>query len=283
MMGSIFWHAREVLVWLSEEDESSALVMDLALAHQELPKLDKPLARDRIASTQCRCRKAMIDLFERSYWKRIWVTQEIELAEADVWIYCGIDVVWYRGLYTTVNSMVFEGSWMIHYDPSFKHCRCKIVPCKHKLLESVVTGVAQIGKPTPKGLNHKESKTLIELMDKYVDTSCEDLRDKIFAFFAMQKDIPNTSHWLDYSLDIHFLFSLLLTLYSNTKHLFPRSETQWMLDRQFEALIGLAECGRMLLRSLQLIVESLHQYVDLLPTVPHSNTGQEIFDTPSGS
>lgn len=99
-MGSIFRHAREVLVWLGEEDESSALAMNLALAHQEHLKLDNPLIRDRIASTQYRCRKAMKDLFKRPYWKRTWVIQEIELAEGDVWIYCGIDVVWYRRLYT---------------------------------------------------------------------------------------------------------------------------------------------------------------------------------------
>jgi hypothetical protein len=33
-----------------------------------------------------------------------------------------------------------------------------------------------------------------------------------------------------------------------------------MVDGQFEALTGLVACGQMLLRSLQVKVESLHQY-----------------------
>lgn len=192
----------------------------------------------------------MKDFFKRPYWKRTWIIQVLELAEGDTWVYCRVDVVWYRRLYTMVQLMLGEVSSMMCSDTSLKHCRCKDDLCEYKLLESVVAGVSGIRKPTPKGLNRKRPETLIELMYKYVSNSCEDPRDKIFALFAIQRDIPNTSHLLDYSHDVQYLFLFLLTMYSNARRFLPRSETQWMIDGQFEALTGLVERGRMLLHSL---------------------------------
>jgi hypothetical protein len=59
MMCSIFQHTYEVLVRLSEEDESCDLIMNLALAHEDNPKPIDDQIRGCVASSQYRIWKAL--------------------------------------------------------------------------------------------------------------------------------------------------------------------------------------------------------------------------------
>ena len=113
MMGSIYRKATKVVVWLGPERDDSGFAMNLVkeLANpstkrhvqQELAKMAKEphLVKRReiifekliadIGFNNARSIDAMHDLFHRAWWKRLWVLQELVLAEYAVMV-CGIHI-----------------------------------------------------------------------------------------------------------------------------------------------------------------------------------------------
>ncbi|KAI1777172.1 heterokaryon incompatibility protein-domain-containing protein [Hypoxylon cercidicola] len=88
LMTSIYGQAESVVVWLGPEAENSRLAVELL---QEVAKVAKqPEAMDNlIANSYWRDHfTALVNLFERDYWRRLWVVQEVLKAQS-VRVYCG--------------------------------------------------------------------------------------------------------------------------------------------------------------------------------------------------
>jgi hypothetical protein len=89
LMTSIYSKADTVAVWLGPEADDSELavkLLDAVAAQSKSPELIKNLI-----SSQSRRRDfaALISLFERDYWRRLWVVQEGFNAR-DITVYCGL-------------------------------------------------------------------------------------------------------------------------------------------------------------------------------------------------
>lgn len=89
-MTQIYKQADQVLVWLGPSYEDSTLAFDL---FRDLGKLD--IDQDMVVQ-QLRGRttqlQALSKLFEREYWMRMWVLQELTVAKS-IMIYCGDDSI----------------------------------------------------------------------------------------------------------------------------------------------------------------------------------------------
>lgn len=87
-MKDIYAKAQSVAVWLGPEREASGLAMRLLshVAHRG----DSPVYIKELIASKARRREfdAVVRVFEREYWQRLWVVQEISNAKS-VDVYCG--------------------------------------------------------------------------------------------------------------------------------------------------------------------------------------------------
>jgi hypothetical protein len=86
-MGSIYVGAEQVIAWLGPESEDSGLAMDYVanttvLGNQPISRLEKVLPPSPAQTA------ALLKLFSKPYWTRIWIVQEILLAR-DITVICG--------------------------------------------------------------------------------------------------------------------------------------------------------------------------------------------------
>jgi hypothetical protein len=88
-MGSIYSRSRSAIIWLGDEDEAAGskaamehliMLCNVVQYNEKIPKtLEDEHARDWVALQR---------LLYRSYWKRIWIVQEVLLSPKAV-VYCG--------------------------------------------------------------------------------------------------------------------------------------------------------------------------------------------------
>ncbi|KAH8594517.1 heterokaryon incompatibility protein-domain-containing protein [Bisporella sp. PMI_857] len=81
-MGKIFRHATKVLVWLGEAADDSDLLFDHISAEED------GWGYEWVGPLDSRSAEAMLAFYCRSYWKRVWVIQEILIATS-LDLFCG--------------------------------------------------------------------------------------------------------------------------------------------------------------------------------------------------
>lgn len=86
LMTDIYSQAESVVVWLGEEGQNGALALDLLDRIQG----SSPKAVERLIDDESKLPEfdALVALFEREYWRRLWVVQEVLNAKSVV-VYCG--------------------------------------------------------------------------------------------------------------------------------------------------------------------------------------------------
>ncbi|KAI0128832.1 heterokaryon incompatibility protein-domain-containing protein [Xylariales sp. AK1849] len=84
MMGDIYRNAEKVFIWLGEEDNDSNLAMEL------LSSVSQNKLQELFDDTQTKSQawEAVRKLFERLYWRRVWVLQEVLLSRS-AYVLCG--------------------------------------------------------------------------------------------------------------------------------------------------------------------------------------------------
>lgn len=198
----------------------------------------------------------------------MWILQEISLASGDINVICGHDVASYESLY-----------WMYFYfETQCSAGRKRALECCCRENRGGCAGCAMLDDakeifknriPHPRSAHshdrpiensfalwmlpygyqapHQRSETLLELMYRHADRSCEDSRDKFFALLSMQNDIENAEAIVDYTVDVHALFFRMLNTYTDTRN----TGFRWFMSRGFERKTGLVQCGMMLMKSLR--------------------------------
>ncbi|KAI0126374.1 heterokaryon incompatibility protein-domain-containing protein [Xylariales sp. AK1849] len=92
LMASIFSQADSVTVWLGPESDDSARAVKLLETITDLANSDNAI-QSMISSEEWRSHfAALVTLFERDYWSRLWVVQEV-LNASSISVYCGRSVL----------------------------------------------------------------------------------------------------------------------------------------------------------------------------------------------
>ncbi|KAJ4202729.1 hypothetical protein NW759_015293 [Fusarium solani] len=170
MMKQIYVNASEVYIWLGLENDNSDLAMDFIAT-----KGTRGLRRRGPGFHAIWPRhvgKALSDLCERAYWRRMWIIQEIVHAD-NITVWCGAKSFrWHvlESLYLTLKTLE-ETSWFAHHPHAIG-----------VLQSSACTMVWQRAHwrhpdtPPPR---------LQDLIDIFRDWQCTDIRDKVFALVSM--------------------------------------------------------------------------------------------------
>lgn len=91
LMTRIYQTAESVALWLGPDEDESQLAVDIL--HRLATRKGSPQEVSRLLSSPdaSRAVSALVSLFERDYWSRLWVVQEVLLATS-ITVYCGTAV-----------------------------------------------------------------------------------------------------------------------------------------------------------------------------------------------
>lgn len=167
MMGRIYSGAELVLVWLGEENYYSRMAMRFL---KETPS--KILTGDRrsfveeLFSKENGIYDAMLRLYYRPYWKRLWIQQEIILA-TEIIVLCGGDSCTWEAL-KRLNSAI-EGA--------HDHEVLKYAPASET--------VARVGVWARQDDTEKTLDNLMHLWTYLWQNDCADPRDRVFGLLGL--------------------------------------------------------------------------------------------------
>lgn len=170
LMKQIYSMASRVYIWLGRESENSRLAMDF-LANEGAKPLKRQVDDYRpIWSTQEG--KAIRDLCERPYWRRMWVIQEIIHANK-LTVWCGsqrLDWPVLDKLYLTLKTLQEE-----------KYL------ARHEFIADVLRSPAFVMVWQRAHWRHPETPTpkLQTLIEIFQGWECTDVRDKVYALVSM--------------------------------------------------------------------------------------------------
>lgn len=170
LMKQIYSMASRVYIWLGRESENSRLAMDF-LANEGA----KPLKRqvdDYRPIWSAQEGKAIRDLCERPYWRRMWVIQEIIHANK-LTVWCGsqrLDWPVLDKLYLTLKTLQEE--------------KCL---ARHEFVADVLRSPAFVMVWQRAHWRHPETPTpkLQTLIEIFQGWECTDIRDKVYALVSM--------------------------------------------------------------------------------------------------
>lgn len=88
-MTSIYSNAYEVAIWLGRKEDDSDAAIDLMCSFVEWGH-SETIIKDIITSPERTWQfHALVELFQRDYWDRLWCLQEVQNAKK-VMVYCGL-------------------------------------------------------------------------------------------------------------------------------------------------------------------------------------------------
>jgi hypothetical protein len=185
-MSTIYSTANAVLVWLGEADETS----DAALDHLRR-YTDKNEAAEEFRYGWANY-KSLENVFQRTYWFRLWIVQEILLAQ-QVWVMCGTRTVGWNCIMLCFQAMrQGQGG--------------RMGPTAPASLQSLILLYDQRqGQPWSE---HRRTWRMIDVVDRFASCDCQDPRDKIFGLMALVSE--HDTFEIDYRLTVEDLFLVVV-------------------------------------------------------------------------
>ena len=237
LMKLIYSCASNVIVWLGEHSVSSCHAMDLLCSASE--QIDPyTWLSDRLKTTFQSDKtqwKALLALFKRDYWSRVWVVQETAVA-TDLDIVCGS-----RSCKWNV-AVAAQNAWMDFKAVAVSREEQDIIDSMEGFTRYERTGISvtlipRNNGPVPLSINRHNvslarTSTLIGLLQENWTALATDPRDRLFALLGLATDCQTPTLSADYSLSqweaylrmMNFLLenygSLDIIAYSGM-HLFP--------------------------------------------------------------
>ena len=193
MLSIIFGCARQVLVWLGLHAEKSELAFAAGRVpgHEHRESLCHNYGRDEIPDI-------WVKVFQREYWLRTWVVQELLIPRA-VEVHCGGDSLDWNDLVSRSgilsverkvcglgrDNKVFDGprldptrSTPTEVEMAIGHIR-HLCEQRRTLLPSPNGDVGDV---------YRWEKDLVDLVVQFKHTRCTDFRDKVYALLSLTKE-----------------------------------------------------------------------------------------------
>jgi hypothetical protein len=184
-------------------------------------------------------------LFSRTYWDRLWIIQEILLAQ-DIIVHCGSLVLPWRVLEMLARTflrLVPEVDREHRQDPGiFK----VFGDDKKKMLSQRFMHIVNLR------LNRKSSIPLVILLDVFGEAKCRDVHDKIYGFMGLAEEFKKgETIKVDYTQSIEVLFFEVLKFCDPTQHLVFAKRLYDILSFEQHSLMLRAVAERYDLNTLQ--------------------------------
>ncbi|KAG9239390.1 heterokaryon incompatibility protein-domain-containing protein [Amylocarpus encephaloides] len=182
----VYQRARRINMWLGPENDDSIIAFDLIWDLYNDPDSLVPLARDPRNKNAF---KSLVNLFEREYWKRIWVVQEV-LNARKIAVYCGADAI----------------SWskMTYVSELFGENRPLIIQCFNKFVRKdngwddilISSGPHYLDRVRGRG----NQSDLLETLSFHRRKLCQDPKDKVYGILGILSERERGEFEVDYDL-----------------------------------------------------------------------------------
>lgn len=180
IMKRIYSKAASVVVWLGPENQSSRAAMDLIIERNWPEGGDDALKRKKLLENNENNLKGLSEIFQRSWWKRIWIVQEV-VAARELVIMCGTDILPWAFVRRACNE-IKQGEFSSGE--------------KAKLLRSS-------GYRNYTALDNFRARRGTMSLTKYLqctkDYEASDMRDKLYALIGVASDISPEDIVPDYT------------------------------------------------------------------------------------
>lgn len=186
-MRSIYVIAKTVLVWLGEAREESDLGMDLisdmdSVDFEELNSQDPPT----------KAWVAMLRIFQRPWWTRVWIVQEISAARIEPLVGCGQKWLPWSD-FEKVDDLI--GEQETKYDSTGKD------------VINPISNLRAIRQGTQSKLATSVWRKLSLLLKATLVCECGDPRDKVFALLGLTEETGQGKLIPDYSKSVSQVYA----------------------------------------------------------------------------
>lgn len=207
LMTSIYSTAESVAIWLGPEEDDSNLAADLL--REVVDQASQPEVVSRLLSSRVGQRDlaGVVSLFERDYWKRLWVVQEIFNARS-ITVYCGpTKLPWsvYRKASQTFSRHRTE---LDVYFPGRQRNgrRATVAPTQFSYSQVLVyQGPGSL--PNLKSYMGLGQDSLLEVLRACRRKLASDPRDKLFAVLGALPEETRMEFRADYSLSVKDVYT----------------------------------------------------------------------------
>lgn len=217
-MPDIYLRAHRVIVWLGLETESSRAAFDFLRSTYAFSPLNRKETMEDPGW------HALGQLCQREYWRRVWIVQEICLAQRLV-VVCGASQI----------------PW--EYISGLRAAR------KHIWPQYLSKGEREFMRSLPARIDQqREAKKggciLWGLLENFQESECADYHDKVYGFLGLSDDCGRGGIRVDYSRSVDQLYEDVMWFYHGhfqSRNDFP-SRRSPQLMRLSEFLQGLLGC-----------------------------------------
>ena len=226
MIGDIFFNAERVLTWVGEHADGSEQLFQPWPEVQKKPDgsiqrlFGKFATHTRVGRAE-ELRRAAIwaAFFERRYFMRTWIVQEIGKARSVI-VHCGTDAMDWRQLIGSRNQRVdafhFDNLKLTRKGDKDAIWRLTLVWVHVYALDCLLSNKGDFGTGDPNDLSHNGS--IFEYMERFKEFRCYDPRDHIYALLSLARwPADNKVLPVNYEARLQYIvIALYNLLYVNT-------------------------------------------------------------------
>jgi hypothetical protein len=220
----IFHRAYGVWVWLGPEADQSDLAMDVIDELQLFPEEIKGansrpvkwfarLLSDPACESQ---RQALHSLFRRSYWRRLWIVQEVVIGSCGNMpvICCGRRMTVLGQIFKLVRGICYLQHQLTKRAPGFEWISSALEAAK-QLVEAAapLSNLADHAEE----YSNEERPGLLQILYRYSKNLCSDPRDKVYGLLGVT-GYRFSDLTVDYTLstaEVYWRITCLIIQYSN--------------------------------------------------------------------
>jgi hypothetical protein len=207
LMTGIYSRAESVAMWLGAEENDSNLATDLlcSIADQaKSPEKVSKLISSKVGKVEL---TAIVSLFERDYWRRLWVVQEIFNARS-ITVYCGTTQIPWEVYRDASRAFSRHRSDLDNAFPGSKRDRRRSTISPDQLSASqVLVYQGPAGLPdldTYMGLGEESLLAVLRACRRKITS---DAKDKVFGILGCLPEEVRTEFQPDYNLSVKDVYT----------------------------------------------------------------------------
>jgi Heterokaryon incompatibility protein (HET) len=237
LMKEIYGRAYSVIAWLGPEDNDSSRLLEFAAA---ITDQQNPETRQRMTLQELERRTRFNEtyqaFFERSYWYRTWIIQEIFSAKR-LYIQCGPVVINWKSLEVLHKLLIDEfhgaklpsGQVLESMDDLHPWILGGAIT-RHQLESCISSGerfldLSRVRNSSSKSLEGEKRRQLHRLLFENWDAVATDPLDKVFALLGLASDLDEYDIVVDYDLTVNEVFTTVvenyIRIYGNLSIILP--------------------------------------------------------------
>ncbi|KAJ4248603.1 hypothetical protein NW757_008251 [Fusarium falciforme] len=205
LMPDIYSNAESVAIWLGpEEDDSSSAVDFLGQVAAQAKYPDK-VSRLLTAGARNGDLAAVVSLFERDYWRRLWVVQEVFNAR-EIYVYCGTTKLSWDSYQLASDAFSEHRGDMAFRNDQIEGRRAVISPDQFSYAQVLIyQGPASL--PDLRAYMEDGEGALLEILRACRRKLASDPRDKLFGLLGVLPDEIRNEFRADYNLPVKDVYT----------------------------------------------------------------------------